>query len=439
MQLISDKKIEEIRVKERTDFKAELIKNISKAIPEQSNALARIIAEQLERTTRKISDWRTYVDCAEDIDSPDREQLMEYFKDFVDDYQLHAVMQSRINKAISGTFHIYDEKGDVDEEETKKFIDPQGYPLPWFRDFMRFVMHAKFYGWEAIQLGDVVNDIFAYVEKIPEQNQVPYYDSMIKNVNETFIKGGSNVIDFTQEPIDTWVIRTGSRTDLGLINKCAPYIIYKAIFGNWSQHASVFGMPLSHIKTQLSDPDRKQNALDALAAREGSTYFVTDLLDELSIIEQKGGGDPHEIYGAFIDKCDSAISKIVLSQTGTTDEKAFAGSAKVHGETEDSIIFSDKLDIKAVVNGKLIPRMKKIGIIATEKKLHGGWDFGEKMSISEWAAIFLQLSQAGYSVPPEEVSKRTGIEVDETILPVAENKTFSIMNKMRKLYGKDNS
>lgn len=441
MKLISDKAIEQIRQESKDEFKNELIKNLTQSKPAKANAIEKIILEQLERTTRKISDWRTYVDDAEDIISPDRVYLMSYYKDFVDDYQLHAVMQSRINKAISGIFHIYDEKNDIDEEETRKFIDPQGYPLQWFRDFMKYVEESKFYGWEAIQLGDVVNGTFSYVEKIPEQNQIPYYDSMIKNVNQSFILNSSNVIDFTKEPIDTWVVRTGSRKDLGLINKCAPYIIYKSVFGNWSQHASVFGMPLPHLKTQLSDPERKQNALDALDGLSGSSYLVSDLMDELEILERKGGGDPHQIYGQFIDKCDAAISKIVLSQTGTTDEKSFVGSAKIHGETEDSVIFSDKLDIKTVINDKLIPRMKRIGIISQDKKIYGGWEFSEKITIEQWAGIFLTLSQAGYSVPPEEVKKKTGIDIDETILPVPapDNTTFSIMNKMHKLYGKNNS
>lgn len=435
MKLLSEKNIEAIRTQER----AELIKNISKTIPKKANVLESIFIEQLDRTIRRIDDWRTYVDCAEDLDNPDRQQLMEYFKDFVDDYQLHATRQSRTLKAISGTFHIYNEDGTINDEETKKFMDPQGHPHQWFRDFMEYIMDSKFYGWEAIQLGDVVDDRFSYTEKVPEENQIPYYDSMIRDVNTGYLGGSNNVIDFTQEPYNTWVVRTGSKTDLGLINKCAPYIIYKAVFGNWSQHASVFGMPLRHVKTDMNDNARVQNALTGLEEQTGASFLLTDLLDELNVIEQKGGGDPHEIYGSFIDKCDAAISKIVLSQTGTTDEKSFAGAAKQHGITEDSIIFSDKLDIKAVVNDKLIPRMKKIGMISTDKKIYGGWDFSEKMTTKEWADTILVLSQAGYSVPAEEVQKRTGIEVDETIVPMAENKTFSIMNKINKLYGKDNS
>lgn len=434
MKLLTNKQIDQIR---ESGYK-EVIKNISKKIPSKSNAIQALIYEQLDRTNRKISDWRVYVESAEDIINPDRLPLMEYYRDFVDDYQLFAVMQSRINKSITGAFHIYNEKGEIDEEETIKFMDPQGYPHKWFRDFMVYVMHSKFYGWTAIQLGDVENDMFTYVEKIPEENLVPYYDSMVLDANMPYLGNSTNVIDFKNSNYDTWVVRTGNKLDLGLINKCAPYIIYKSVFGNWSQHAGVFGMPLRKAKTDLADNQRKQNLINALESMTGSSYIITDIMDELEVIEQKGGSDPHNIYGELINKCDSAISKIVLSQTGTTDEKAYSGSASVHQTTEEGLIFSDKLDIKSVVNYDLIPRMKKIGMISDSKKVYGGWDFSEDLSVKEWSEVIQIISNAGFSIPPEEVTRLTGLEVDKTIVAMPENKTFSIMNKMNKLYGKDN-
>jgi phage gp29-like protein len=437
MKLLSDKSIEDIRKSERNAM-IQSIQNLTKRIPKNGDALGKIIAEQLERAQRRIDQWRDYVQSAEDIDNPDRQALMEYYKDFIDDYQLHATRQSRTLKAISGEFHIYNEDGSINEQETRKFMDPQGHPHKWFRDFMTFVMDSKFWGWEAIQLGDVVDDMFKWVEKIPEENQVPYYDAMVKDANMSYLPDSDATIEFSDPRYDTWVVRYGSKTDLGLINKCAPYIIWKQVFGSWSQHASVFGMPLRHMKTNLADNERRQNAIEALENQTGAAYIISDLMDEFEMFEQKGGGDPHNIYGEFIDKCDSAISKIVLSQTGTTDEKAYSGSAQVHERTEDSIIFSDKLDIKNVVNDMLIPRMKKIGMISTGSKIYGGWDYSEKMNIEQWSDIILKLSQAGYVVPAEEVTKKTGVEVDKQVVAMPENKNFSIMNKINKLYGKNN-
>jgi phage gp29-like protein len=434
MKIFRNKDIKSLISKARLD----VFKNISKNTPENGNAVDKLIREQLDRITTNISNWRSSVDAAEDIHNPDRQELMEQYRDFVDDYQLWAVMQSRINKSTGGSFRIMGEDGEIDEEEEKKFLDPQGHPLQWFRNFMIYVVEAKFYGWEAIQLGDVVNDTFASVEKIPEENQIPYWDSMIKDVNMTFVPGGDNVIDFTEDGYDDWVIRTGSKTNLGLINKCAPYIIYKKVFGNWSQHASIFGMPLRVGTTNLADNQRRQNMINAFLEAEGASWMIKDELDGVEFIAN-AGTDPHQIYGMLIEKCDAAISKIVLSQTGTTDEKAYSGSAGVHAGTEADVIYSDKLDIKAVVNDLLIPRMKKIGMISESKKIFGGWDHSEKLTIQDWSKVIQELSGSGFSVDPEEVEKHTTIKVDPTVVAMPENKTFSIMNKIDRLYGKNNS
>lgn len=435
MKIFSDKQLEKIKFLAKVDA----FKDVSKKKPLQANVVDKIIAEQLDRVERDIGKWRNNVDAAEDIDNPDRQELMEMYRDFVDDSQLFSTMETRILKAISGSFKIVNEKGERDDAESLKFINPLGYPHKWFQDFMKYLMDAVFYGWEAIQLGDVKNDIFTEVIKIPEQNQIPYYDSMIKDVNIVFTPNNDNTIYFGKEPVNTWVIRTGSKTNLGLINKCAPYIIWKNVFGSWSQHAAVFGMPLRVGSTDLADNQRRQNLIQAFEEMTGASYIIKDPLDDIDLVERKGSSDPNRIYGALIEKCDQAISKIILGQTGTTDEKAFAGSADVHSSVLDSLILADKINIMTVVNDQLIPRMQRIGIIPSGKKYFGVWDFSEELTIKEWAEVILKLSQSGYVVPAEEVTKKTGVEVDEQVIAVPENKNISIMNKIDKLYGKNNS
>jgi len=406
--------------------------NITKAIPPRSNVLEQIDHETLDRISKSIGDWRDAVENAEDIENPDREELIEMYRDFVDDYQLFSAMQTRINKATSGSFKIMDSDGEVDDEETSKFLDPKGFPLPWFREFMIIAMEAKFYGYEVVQLGDVVNDKFDWVEKFPEENLVPYYHAILRNSTYAFTTDNSISID--EDPQKTWLIGVGSETDLGLINKCAPYIIYKGVFGSWSEHADRFGMPLRVGSTDLRDNDRRQNLINMFEAMTGSTYLIKDPQDEVEFVEQKGGNDPHNIYGELINKCDQAISKIILSQTGTTDEKAHVGSAGVHKSILDDVIFADKLDIATVINKELIPRMKKIGMISDSKDVFGQWDFNEQLTIMNHVDNIQKLSLAGHVVTQEDVASKTGYEIDDTIIPLPENKMGSVLNKVNDLY-----
>jgi len=423
-------------INKRADKKIlEKFKNITKNIPDPLNLRSHIKAETLERISKDIGDWREAVENAEDIDNPDREELIMMYRDFVDDYQLFSTMQTRMLKSTSGSFKIMDSDGDIDEEETKKFLDPKGFPLPWFRKFMNIVMLSKFYGYEAIQLGDVIDNKFDWVEKFPEENLIPYYHAILLDYSSGFIK--SNLIYIDEEPQSDWVIGVGSKTDLGLINKCAPYIIYKGVFGSWSEHADRFGMPVRVGSTDLRDNERRQNLINMFEAMTGSTYIVKDPSDEIELIEQKGGNDPHNIYGMLIEKCDQAISKIVLSQTGTTDEKAFAGSAGVHSSILNDVITADKLDISTIVNKELIPRMKKLGMISEGKDIYGQWDFSEQIDISKHVDNIQKLAQSGHFITNEEATKKTGYEFDDTIIPTPENKITSMMTKVHNEYKKE--
>jgi len=423
-------------INKRINAGLDKFKNISTENTKSSNVLKLLRPEILERISKDIGEWRSAVENAEDIDNPDREELMKMYKDFIDDYQLFSAMQSRINKAITGSFKIMDESGDEDEEEMGKFIDPKGHPLPWFRDFMRIVMLSKFYGYEVIQLGDIVNKTYDFVEKFPEENLIPYYHSILLDSRLAFMRGGSNAIDIDDPAYNKWIIGVGSRIDLGIINKCAPYIIYKSVFGSWSEHADRFGMPLRVAKTDLRDNGRRQNLIDSFEAQTGAAYIIGDFQDEINIIEQKGGGDPHNIYGMLIEKCDKAISKIVLSQTGTTDEKSYSGSADVHKGVFEDLIYSDKLDISTVINKELIPRMKKVGIISSSKKIFCQWDFSEQITINNHVDNIEKLKRAGYAITSEEVRKKTGYEVEENQINIPDNKIGSIMNEVANLYKK---
>ena len=145
-------------------------------------------------------------------------------------------------------------------------------------------------------------------------------------------------------------------------------------------------------------------------------------------------GDPHNIYKELINACDAAISKIILGGTGIIDEKAFVGSAEIQNSLLGDIIYSDKLDLAAVVNTELIPRFQKLGIIR-EGKFSMVWDFDETLSIKDWALVIQQLSMAGYKIENEEVEAKMGItlmEQPETQEMITEEKP--IIESLAKMY-----
>lgn len=412
-------------------------KNLSTKAPSKADLRDRLITEELERLTADINDWRNAVEAAEDTINPDREELLVLYKDIVDDYQVTSGMGTRINMAISGTFQIIDENGEEDEEEQRKFLDPKGNPLPWFRDLMRIIELSKFYGYEVANMISVEDNIYKEVYQIPEQNLVPIFRSILKDSRTGITQ--DNMIPITEDPQWTWLIEAGSTTDLGLLNKIAPLYIYKKVLGAWNQHANIFGMPLRIGRTDLRDKERRQNMIQWMEEMGKASYGIFDPEDQVEFIEQKGSNDPYKIYDALINKCDAGISKIILHQTGTTDEKAFAGSAGVHQDILGQLIKSDQLDIAAIINDQLIPKMKKVGMISSSKKIMGVWDWTEQNSNLVTSEIILNLSKAGHKTTTEEVKKRLGMDTEEIETPepstqVPDNKFTSVMGEVQNFY-----
>ena len=393
-----------------------------------------IITKNLDRMPKNIQTWRTSQESAEDTDSPDRTELIKIYKDVLDDAQVYSSIQLRINKSTSGTFGIFKE-GVIDDELSKKFIDNKGFPLPWFRSFLIFAEWAKFYGNELINLGDVTNGNFSWVKRIPEENLVPQWEGFIFDYELGYSRGEHpvNFLRYDDKAVKNWLIPVGDKKDLGLLNKVTPYMIWKEVFGSWSMHADLFGQPLRIGKTDIADPDMKQNMLDMLSNLNQGAYAAIDTEDIVELLQEQKG-DPHKIYEALIDKCDEAISKIILGGTMITDSGSSRSQSEVHERGMDSIIYADKIDLQTVVNLELIPRMKILGILP-EGDYSGAWNMDETLSIQEWAAVFQQLSLSGFKPTRDEVEKKMGIELDEAepIEPIEKEKSTE-MNNVMNLY-----
>jgi len=114
----------------------------------------------------------------------------------------------------------------------------------------------------------------------------------------------------------------------------------------------------------------------------------------------------------LIEKCDQAIAKIVLSQTGTTDEKAFAGSADVHDGVMSDVIWSDKLDLAATIDEQLIPFLKSIGMLPESSKLFSSWEIEDRVTLTEWATIIKELAVI-FNMDPDEIGKKFNLSLEE--------------------------
>jgi SPP1 gp7 family putative phage head morphogenesis protein len=264
---------------------------------------------------------------AEDPIRPDRTLLLAIYKEALRDPHLLSQFRTNILKVIGSPFAIFKEGTDeIDEDATRLF------QTPWFNRF-RYIYHeTRGFGHTLVEFQQMMPPLrpngleleFKSVKVFPREHVRPETGEII--LDSSIEKG----IPYRDEPWNEWLLEIGDPHDLGLLNIAAREVIWKNYSRtDWSRRSEKFGLPIIVIKTA----SRKKEELDKvekMASEFGSNlYMILDDEDNFEIKESTKG-DGHVIFKDMADFCDAQNSKLISGQTGTSDEKAFVGSAAVH-------------------------------------------------------------------------------------------------------------
>jgi phage gp29-like protein len=119
-------------------------------------------------------------------------------------------------------------------------------------------------------------------------------------------------------------------------------------------------MPFIWLKTGTEDK-QELDRLEALCRNFASNgYMITNLEDGVEIVET-AKSDVHKIYQENAKFCDEQISKCINGQTGTSDEKAFVGSAEVHERILDDFHHARLRYASNLTNYSLFPFLQYHG------------------------------------------------------------------------------
>ncbi len=158
-----------------------------------------------------------------------------------------------------------------------------------------------------------------------------------------------------------WVFSTGANHSdnpygLGL----GHYLYWPTFFKRndikfWLIFLEKFGQPTAMAKLppgQAEDPREREKALQVLDAIQVDSGIVVpdNILVELLEAARHGTAD----YEALAERMDRAISKVVLSQTMTTDDGSSLSQAQVHEAVKQSVIKSDADLICESFNGQVV-------------------------------------------------------------------------------------
>ena len=374
------------------------IKNIDVAQPQATNIIKKITEQYINREKENIKKWRDATDYAEDNIMPDRADLMRIYRDVVLDAHVSSVMSSLINAVLQSEFMVMD--GDKEDIETKVILESK-----WFRDFIRYSIESKFYGFSLVQLGSIKDNMLKDIAIVPRENVIPN----IKSVKR-YVLNPSDLISYDQAKFENWVVPIGETNDLGLLHKITPWALWKKdVTVAWAEYAEVFGMPMRIGRTNINNPDSKAN-MNSMLQNMGRGGWAT--IDETDVIEflQLNKTDAYNIYKEFINLADEQISKIVLGQTMTTENGSSRSQSEVHERVAETYTSACKMFVKNVINDQLFPILAYHGVIRNDLKFT--WDKSEKLTLLDKWDITKGLLGT-YTIKPEKIQEMFGIEVFE--------------------------
>ena len=371
--------------------------------------LQRMVIE-LHRTTdaltkKDVADWRAAWQLALNVDSPNRQRLLDIYRDTMVDLHLSGCIEQRRGFVMSRSFKFVNDKGDEDEEALHYFDQS------WFKQLMRLAHDSLWYGHSLIELGNLTQDgdgCLAYdgVRLIPRKHVIPEYHRCVVNVGDEWTSG----IDYHEPPYADWVIEAGQSDDLGLLLKAAPQTISKKYaLAFWDGFAEIFGMPMRVAKTTTRDPKEWKRLEDMMRNSGANLSMVSTAETEIQFVES-GKGDAYNVYNMRVDRANSELSKLIIGQTMTIEDGSSLSQSQTHLQVFENLVESDRDMLRDIVNNQLIPRMVKHGFPI--KGLHFEWDDAVDYSPEQQIAYETMIADR-YDVAPSYFAGKYNMPVGE--------------------------
>lgn len=358
-----------------------------------------IRVQTLTRIKVNIQRWLNARQYAENRINPNNTELIRVMRDIEIDAHLWALMQTLRLKVIANDFNVYGSDGEVDPESTAKF------KKKWFRNLIKHAVDSEFYGFSLVQLGDIVNGCYIDSQLVPREYVVQQVGGIKKSLGNA-----KDIIPFTKGVFANWLVPIGEKDNLGLLDKAAPLVIKKKeVISAWSEAAELFGMPMRIGKTSLQDEERRENMEDMLENMGEAAWAVIDDDDDIEL-KETAKTDFSNMYDQFIDRVNSELSKLFLSQTGTTDEKTHVGSAGVMENILKDVVESYIVKVEDIANEMIIPLMQKQGLLPYGVTLKA--DNEQKLSMLDLWSIVKELMPS-VTIPNQWLSDTFGIPIED--------------------------
>jgi phage gp29-like protein len=338
------------------DFQSELYELQTLAAKASNKKDLQTILSRLERmsTTRSRQDikkWLSAVNQAEDLNRPRLQPLEQVYRQTDLDEHLTAITGQRTKAVTGANWRITDAAGETDTDLSTKLRESV-----WFTEFLDEAMKALFWGYGMVELKKTMSDD---LKNAIEILIIPM--AHINPLNRNILLSQSDDEGIAADDTEYNIIELSKPYQLGLYMKATPAVIFtRTALAAWADYSEVFGSPMRVGKTDSQNVPYL-NSFEGFLKNMGSMPYALISKEDMIEFSNDSRADAFNVYDKLIDRHEKRLSKLILEQTGTTDEKAFVGSAGVHERVADKIAAHDQRNIAALINTKLIPLLVRMG------------------------------------------------------------------------------
>lgn len=306
-----------------------------------------IVLTQPKRFGLDIADYMSAIRAAENVDFSRRYKLYDLYSDILMDTHLTCVIEKRKNAVLCSDIE-FQVNGKPDETVNEQIRSP------WFNKLIGDIIDARFWGFSLCQFykdGEWVD-----YDLVPRKHVDP--------IKKLILRHQTDVTGLSWDKY-TDLLFVGSPSDLGLLAKAAPWVIYKRnTTGDWSQFSEIFGMPIQEYIYDSDDEESRQRAMEDAANTGSLAQFFHAKDTEFKLTEAGNKTGSADVYERLCERCNNEISKLVLGNTLTTEssENGTQALGTVHKKVEDKVAQADKNYVLNVLNYDMSDIFARMGI-----------------------------------------------------------------------------
>lgn len=319
---------------------------------------------ELSKADHGILMAKALIQCM--VENPDNILLgrgggqLNIYKDLLRDDQVKSCFQQRRSAVVYSEYYVEAASDSKDDQAAAEWWRSELQRISFDR-ITDMMLYATHYGWSVAEtLYAVMDDGKIHIDEIKVRDRARFGFS---GEGELYLK--QTLGPHKHMPKDNfWTLSVGADHSDNPYGEGLAHSLYWPVFFKrngikfWLIFLEKFGMPTAMAKlnqAQVNDPEQRKMALSIIDAIQADSGVVVpdDFVVELLEASRSGTAD----YQALHSSMDKAISKIILSQTMTTDDGSSKSQSEVHRGVRDQVVKSDADLLCESFNQQVVTRM----------------------------------------------------------------------------------